>query len=130
MLVHPVSPLRVLRGSRQEFLGWTPVSVKLRVPPRQSRGNSHFISFDPDKYGWPWFPDTVSWVVPTAFAILALKQLACSCGGLEHVATRIDCGIQMLFDRACPGGGWNAGDRKSTRLNSSHVGSSYAAFCL
>src|SRR5664280_3384183 len=43
MLVHPVSPLRVLRGSRQEFLGWTPVSVKLRVPPRQSRGNSHFI---------------------------------------------------------------------------------------
>src|ERR1022692_39088 len=43
MLVHPVSPLRVLRGSRLEFLGWTPVSVKLRVPPRQSRGNSHFI---------------------------------------------------------------------------------------
>jgi hypothetical protein len=35
--------LRVLRGSRLEFLGWTPVSVKLRVPPRQSRGNSHFI---------------------------------------------------------------------------------------
>src|SRR5271157_1410114 len=44
MLVHPVSPLRVLRGSRQEFLGWTPGSVKLRVPPRQSRGNSHFSS--------------------------------------------------------------------------------------
>ncbi len=36
----------MLRGSRQEFLGWTPVSVKLRVPPRQSRGNSHFISRD------------------------------------------------------------------------------------
>ena len=43
ILVHPDSPLRVLRGSRQEFLGWTPGFVKLRVPPRQSRGNSHFI---------------------------------------------------------------------------------------
>jgi hypothetical protein len=68
------------------------------------------VRFDPDKYGWPWFPDTVSWVVPTAFAVLALSQLPCSCGGLERVAPRIDCGIQMLFDRACPGGGWNAGN--------------------
>ena len=42
------------------------------------------VRFDPDKFGWPWFPDTVSWVVPTAFAILALNQLPCSCGGLEQ----------------------------------------------
>jgi hypothetical protein len=76
---------------------------KFRTADRQVR-------FDPDKFGWPWFPDTVSWVVPTAFAILALNQLPCSCGGLEKVPARIDCGIQMLFDRACPGGGWNAGN--------------------
>ena len=68
------------------------------------------VRFDPDKYGWPWFPDTVSWVVPTAFAILALNEIPCSCGGLERIPLRVDCGIQMLFDRACPGGGWNAGN--------------------
>ena len=68
------------------------------------------VRFDPDKYGWPWFPDTVSWVVPTAFAILALNQIPCSCGDLERIPVRVDCGIQMLFDRACPGGGWNAGN--------------------
>ena len=68
------------------------------------------VRFNPDKYGWPWFPNTVSWVVPTAFAVLALGQIPCSCDGLEHVAARIDCGVQMLFDRACPGGGWNAGN--------------------
>ena len=68
------------------------------------------VRFDPDKYGWPWFPDTVSWVVPTAFSILALNQLPCSCGGLEHVPFRVDRGIEMLLDRACPGGGWNAGN--------------------
>ncbi len=68
------------------------------------------VRFDPDKYGWPWFPDTVSWVVPTAFSILALGQLSCACGGLGQATARIDCGIQMLFDRAYPGGGWNAGN--------------------
>lgn len=68
------------------------------------------VRFDPDKYGWPWFPDTVSWVVPTAFAILAVNEISCSCGGLERMPLRVDCGIQMLFDRACPGGGWNAGN--------------------
>jgi hypothetical protein len=57
----------------------------------------------------PW-SNTLSWVVPTAFSILSLNQLPCSCGGLENVPARIDCGIQMLFDRACPGGGWNAGN--------------------
>jgi hypothetical protein len=36
--------LRVLGGSRLEFLGWTPVFVKLWMPPRQSRGNSLRIS--------------------------------------------------------------------------------------
>ncbi len=47
------------------------------------------VRFDPDKYGWPWFPDTVSWVVPTAFSILALNQIPCACGGLEHVASAL-----------------------------------------
>ena len=74
------------------------------------RTTDRHVSFDPDKYGWPWFPGTVSWVVPTAFAILALNQVPCSCGGLERIPVRVDCGIQMLFDRACPGGGWNAGN--------------------
>ena len=68
------------------------------------------VRFDPDKFGWPWIPDTVSWVVPTAFAILALNQIPCSCGGLERIPFRIARGVEMLMDRVCPGGGWNAGN--------------------
>jgi hypothetical protein len=68
------------------------------------------VRFDPDKFGWPWFPETVSWVVPTAFAVLALNQLPCSCGGLEQVPFRVERGVEMLLDRVCPGGGWNAGN--------------------
>jgi len=48
--------------------------------------------------------------VPTAFAVLALNQLPCSCGGFEQVPSRLERGIAMLLDRACPGGGWNTGN--------------------
>jgi len=68
------------------------------------------VRFDPDKFGWPWFPDTVSWVVPTAFAILALNQLPCACDGFDLARSRVGRGIEMLVDRACPSGGWNAGN--------------------
>jgi hypothetical protein len=74
------------------------------------RTTDRHVRFDPDKFGWPWVPDTVSWVVPTAFAVLSLNQLPCSCGGFELAPSRVDRGVQMLIDRACPGGGWNAGN--------------------
>jgi hypothetical protein len=67
------------------------------------------VQFNPDKYGWPWFPGTVSWVVPTAFSLIALKQ-SFPCCRTEHVAKRIQLGSEMLIDRACPDGGWNAGN--------------------
>jgi hypothetical protein len=67
------------------------------------------VRFDPNKFGWPWQPDTNSWVVPTAFAILALYQLPCACGP-ENSELRIRRGTEMLLDRVCPGGGWNAGN--------------------
>ena len=31
------------------------------------------VRFDPSKYGWGWVSDSVSWVIPTAGAILALE---------------------------------------------------------
>jgi len=68
------------------------------------------VRFDPDKFGWPWFPDTASWVVPTAFAILAFNQLPCTCGGFELAPLRVKRGVEMLMDRVCHGGGWNAGN--------------------
>ena len=32
------------------------------------------VRFDPDKYGWPWIPGSASWVIPTAFSVMAIKQ--------------------------------------------------------
>ena len=72
------------------------------------RTTDRHVRFDPDKFGWPWLPDTNSWVVPTAFAIRALTQP----GGRSSEASkrRVELGIQMLLDRCCPDGGWNAGN--------------------
>jgi len=67
------------------------------------------VQFDPDKYGWPWFPGTVSWVIPTALSIVALSQ-SLSCCGTNEVNNRIELGREMLRDRSCPQGGWNAGN--------------------
>src|SRR5262245_33145359 len=77
-------------------------NLKFRIADRK-------VQFDPDKYGWPWFSGTVSWVIPTAFALIALKRFS-SCCPTKRAAERIQLGTEMLIDRACPDGGWNAGN--------------------
>ncbi len=61
------------------------------------------VRFDPLKSGWPWVPDTVSWVAPTALSIVAFRAW-------RRESTRTAPAIAMLLDRACPKGGWNAGN--------------------
>jgi squalene cyclase len=66
------------------------------------------VQFNPDKYGWPWFAGTVSWVIPTVFSVIALEQFT-RCCPTERM-NRIQLGKDMLRDRSCPQGGWNAGN--------------------
>jgi len=59
--------------------------------------------------GWNWTPGTASWVEPTAHALLLLRAMP---GEMlpPTAAKRRDMGERMLFDRMCPGGGWNSGN--------------------
>jgi hypothetical protein len=69
------------------------------------------VQFDPGKFGWSFMPGTTSWVIPTAFSMITLRQ-ACE-RGLNRTAElkeRVELGASMLIDRICPGGGWNAGN--------------------
>jgi hypothetical protein len=67
------------------------------------------VRFDPGKFGWPWLPETVSWVVPTSYSLLGLKNGSAALQrNLLHF--RIRRGVEMLSDRICPPGGWNAGN--------------------
>jgi hypothetical protein len=81
-----------LRGRESHWL-W---QWKFRLFDRQVR-------FDSAKSGWPWVPETISWVAPTAVAVLALRAW-------NRKSPRLAAGIDMLLDRACPHGGWNAGN--------------------
>jgi hypothetical protein len=67
------------------------------------------VRFDPDKYGWPWVTGSASWVIPTAFSIIAIKQFTV-CNRSEESEKRIHLGVEMLLDRACVAGGWNSGN--------------------
>jgi hypothetical protein len=69
------------------------------------------VKFDPAKYGGSWIPGTTSWVIPTAFSLIALQKAKDI--GLSpelRFSERISMGVRMLLDRMCPGGGWNAGN--------------------
>lgn len=61
--------------------------------------------------GWPWTAGTVSWVEPTAAALLALKSLRPALPR-RAAADRVEEAEAMLFDRACVGGGWNYGNTR------------------
>jgi hypothetical protein len=59
--------------------------------------------------GWSWTPGTSSWVEPTSFALLALEG-ALSGQQASAAKRRRELGTSLLYDRMCPGGGWNAGN--------------------
>jgi hypothetical protein len=63
------------------------------------------VKFDATKYGSGWMPGTRSWVIPTAFTLIALQQVrgvgTCNRTALNE---RIGPGIGTLLDRMYPGG--------------------------
>jgi hypothetical protein len=64
---------------------------------------------NPSLRGWGWTPGTSSWVEPTSFALLGLERV--ESGELAGKAKRRrSLATSLLFDRMCPGGGWNAGN--------------------
>ena len=69
------------------------------------------VSLNPDLKGWPWAPRTFSWVEPTGYALIALKQIRTYLAG-TNVEERIHQGELMIYDRMCDGGGWNYGNSK------------------
>ncbi len=71
---------------------------------------------DPDLKGWPWKPDTASWVEPTSHALVALKQASSriSSGRLRE---RVRIGEAQLLDVRCQDGGWNYGSHQALHVD-------------
>jgi Prenyltransferase and squalene oxidase repeat len=76
---------------------------------RRIRNESHLAKQNDSYRGWGWTPKTSSWVEPTAFALMALHDAAA--GQLpDDAAQRRELAVALLYDRMCPGGGWNCGN--------------------
>lgn len=58
---------------------------------------------------WPWVPDTFSWVEPTAWCTLALKQHRRHTPDVR-VTARVEEAERLLVNRSCEPGGWNFGN--------------------
>jgi len=67
------------------------------------------VHFNPAYYGWPWTEGTLSWAIPTSFAVIAIR-LSTACKRPPEAVRRLGLAVNMLRDRACPQGGWNAGN--------------------
>jgi hypothetical protein len=76
---------------------------------RRFSSRKEVVSQNESLRGWGWTPRTASWVEPTAFALIALEQAS-----RELLPPGADRRLQLakafLYDRMCPGGGWNCGN--------------------
>ena len=75
---------------------------------------------DPDRNldlkGWPWKPNTASWVEPTAHAIVALKQASPRISN-SKLHDRVRIGEAQLLDVQCKDGGWNYGSHAALQVD-------------
>lgn len=75
----------------------------MRVPP------FIFVRQDTQLEGWSWIRQTVTWLEPTAWCVLALKRArALGWAGVDE--SRLKESESVLFDRVCATGGWNYGN--------------------
>jgi hypothetical protein len=75
----------------------------LRVPP------FIFVRQNTLLQGWSWIRQTVTWIEPTAWSVLALKRTRTLQWGRVDEA-RLRESEAVLFDRVCSTGGWNYGN--------------------
>lgn len=71
---------------------------------------------DPKFRGWPWVPETTSWIEPTVHSIVALKAAVNQVPG-ALLKRRILLAEGMILHRRCSDGGWNYGSRSALGID-------------
>jgi hypothetical protein len=104
-----VATLTLLQASAGRAMA-QPLVTRLLDAKGQTYRNSASVRQDNTLAAWSWIDGTISWVEPTAWSLLALKQQRKRGGPSSVLNDRIDIAERMLIDRACPVGGWNYGN--------------------
>jgi hypothetical protein len=84
---------------------WWRLSRRLVAATSRRRVNVQSESY----WGWSWTQGTASWVEPTAQALIVLRSARLE-PPPRDMERRQKLAEMMLYDRMCPGGGWNCGN--------------------
>jgi hypothetical protein len=79
-----------------------------RLMRRFARGKG-IVDQNDSLCGWSWTPGTASWVEPTSYAVLAMRGSPSSLLPAK-ARLRLQLAESLLYERMCPGGGWNCGN--------------------
>jgi hypothetical protein len=104
----------------QKGVAWLLGSAGVEGPWWQKLLSRTRLFGDPDRNldlkGWPWKPNTASWVEPTAHAIVALKQASPRISNTK-LRDRVRIGEAQLLDVRCKDGGWNYGSHAALQVD-------------
>lgn len=89
---------------------WPGDSKPWRVMIQKMFAKKNVLRQNYELRGWSWTPGTSSWVEPTACALILLHELSVAKINIPEAEKRRALAEAMLYDRMCPGGGWNSGN--------------------
>lgn len=101
---------RVAAGAKWLCGEWPGDSKPWRVMVQKMFAKKNALRQNSALRGWSWTPGTSSWVEPTACALILLHELSKAKVNIAEAEKRRALAEAMLYDRMCPGGGWNAGN--------------------
>jgi hypothetical protein len=89
-----------------------PLIARLIAAKGETYAHSDVLRQDNGLAAWPWIQGTISWVEPTAWCLMVLKQRRVRGRSIAGLDQRIEIGERMLIDRVCREGGWNYGNSR------------------
>jgi hypothetical protein len=101
---------RVAAGAKWLCGEWPGDSKLWRVMIQKMFAKKNVLRQNSSLRGWSWTPGTSSWVEPTACALILLHALSSAKINIPEAEKRRALAEAMLYDRMCPGGGWNSGN--------------------
>jgi hypothetical protein len=87
-------------------MDWLTYVGTSQVSQEEFKKSDPLVSDDPGAIVWPWLPDQVCWIEPTAMAVLALESKDNSPMALRRIKAAVDYFIQYRT----PTGGWDIGN--------------------
>ena len=106
---HGVGLLTLLACGVDHASGNATLAAALQGVQGRTAKNYEILRQDNTLIAWSWVPNTMSWIEPTSWCLLALKKWR-RISGSRLDEGRVDQAERFILDRTCSVGGWNHGN--------------------